>query len=111
MTDQVRTIDSPDRPRTLVRAVGELWAILSNRRKAQFYALLLVMIAASVAEVFSLGMIVPFLAALTDPGRVLHHPLLHPLTTLFPEITPTQLVTSLAIAFCIATLLAGIVRI
>lgn len=57
-----------------IQVLGRLWHHLPARRKHQFIALGLLMALSALAEAISLGAIIPFLAALADPARVLQHP-------------------------------------
>ena len=44
-----------------------IWGHLSRRRRLQFCLLLVVMLASGVAEMLSLGAVLPFMAVLSDP--------------------------------------------
>ena len=55
-----------------------LWEHFSPRRKGQFALLLILMVLVSFAEVLSLGAIVPFLAALTNPKQIFELPIAQP---------------------------------
>jgi ATP-binding cassette subfamily B protein len=94
----------------LGKAIVRLWRTLSRRRRVQFYVLVVCMILASFAEVFSLGMIVPFLAALTAPDRVLSNGIVQQILHFVPWIDRSNIVVWLAAAFCVFTLLAAILR-
>ena len=52
----------------------ELWSFLSKKRRRQFWLVVCVMLFASVAEIFSLGAVLPFLGAITSPEMVFQHP-------------------------------------
>ena len=56
-----------------------LWGHLSLRRRIQLGLLLVVMLASGVAELVSLGAVVPFLAVLSDPERLWQHELVQDL--------------------------------
>ena len=47
-----------------------LWAHLSRQRKKEFYALIFLMVFASISELISIGAIFPFLAALINPASL-----------------------------------------
>lgn len=96
--------------RSVSTAVYRLWLTLSRKRKSQLVVVVLVMVAASFAEVFSLGMVVPFLAALTAPAQILDNPIASHVLRLFPLVGQGDLVWWLALIFCAATLLSGIIR-
>ena len=68
------------------------------------------MIAASFAEVISIGAVVPFLAVLTDPQRVFFHPSADPIIRILNLTDPSELVFPIVIAFGCAALVAGSIR-
>ena len=87
-----------------------LWHHLSDRRKKQFWLLLILMIVASLAEAISVGAVLPFLGVLTAPEYVYQHSSMQPLIQ-FLEITDaSQLVFPLTTIFIIAALVAGLIR-
>jgi len=87
-----------------------LWYHLNRRRQIQFGALLLLMIFASFAEIISIGSILPFLAVLTTPNKVFAYPNAQPIIQVLAIDTPEQLLLPLTIAFALAALVAGSVR-
>lgn len=70
----------------------------------------MLMIIASFAEILSIGAILPFLAVLTTPSRVFAHPVAQPLIQALGISSPGQLLLPLTIAFGLAVLIAGSVR-
>jgi ABC-type multidrug transport system fused ATPase/permease subunit len=88
-----------------------MWRFLSTRRKQQFSILLMLMIIASLAEVVSVGAVLPFLGVLTAPEAVYQHALIQPLIKFFEISEPKQLILPLSIIFIIATMFAGLVRV
>ncbi len=80
------------------------------RRKIQLGLLFLLMIAASIAELISIGAVLPFLGALTSPDTVFGHPVAQPLVNALGLTTPEQLLAPLTIFFGLAALVAGGVR-
>ena len=72
--------------------------------------LLVLMVAASVAEIVSLGALLPFLGVLTAPERVFAYPAVKPLIDTFGLTSPAQLLLPLTVAFAVAVLLAGAMR-
>lgn len=95
---------------SLLGAIRRLWRTLNARRRTQFYVLIVCMVLASFAEVFSLGMIVPFLAALTAPDVVLDNGLVQQILNWAPFIDRSNIVLWLAGAFCVFTLVAAVFR-
>jgi ABC-type multidrug transport system fused ATPase/permease subunit len=83
----------------------------SKRRRFQFFLLLCLMIISAFAEVVSLGSVLPFLAMLTAPERVLHHSAFKNINKAFEITSADQLMLPLTILFIIAALIAGGIRI
>lgn len=87
-----------------------LWRHISLRRRGQFGLLLLLMILASFAEILSIGAVFPFLAVLTSPEHVFAHPAAQPIIQALGLTAPGQLLLPLSIAFGVAALVAGAMR-
>ena len=76
----------------------------------QLFFLLILIILASFAEVFSLGAVVPFLGVLTDPERVFSLPALQPLIHGLGFTEPKQLLLPVSLAFVIAAIVSNAIR-
>lgn len=87
-----------------------LWLHLNLRRRMQLGLVFLLMIVAALAEVASIGAVLPFLGALTAPDRVYDHPLAQPMVQALGIVEPQQLMLPMTVVFCLAALVAGIVR-
>jgi ABC-type multidrug transport system fused ATPase/permease subunit len=87
-----------------------LWDHISRRRRFQFALLLVLMVCASLAEILSIGAVLPFLAVLTDPARVYAHTAAQPIIKAMSLTEPHQLLLPLTIAFGLAALIAGAIR-
>ena len=68
------------------------------------------MIIASLAEIISIGAILPFLGILTAPEQVYQYPLMQPVIQILALTEPRQLILPLTILFITAALLAGVIR-
>lgn len=90
--------------------IAILWRHLTTRRQKQFSLLLILMIIASLAEVISIGAVLPFLGILTAPEHVYQHSLMQPIIQILALTEPKQLILPLTILFIIAALLAGVIR-
>jgi len=95
-----------------------LWAILSLRRQKQFSLLLGLIFLASLLEVVSIGLVLPFLGMLTSPEYIFNHPnaqifikLLESSFDIELILTPSQLILPMTIAFIGVTIIAASVRI
>jgi len=87
-----------------------LWHHLTKRRQKQFSLLLILMIIASLAEIISIGAVLPFLGILTAPEQVYQHSLMQPVIQILALTEPKQLILPLTILFITAALLTGIIR-
>lgn len=96
--------------RSLMTLLERLWKHVSMRRRVQFGLLLLLTIAASFAEVLSIGAVLPFLGVLTAPEMVFAHPVAQPFIALLGLNAPEQLLLPLTVAFSGAALLSGGMR-
>ena len=69
--------------KTFNQAIVSLWSHLKRPRKIQFAVLLALMMLASMAEMISIGAVVPFLGALINPEQVFNHPSAQPTLAFF----------------------------
>lgn len=94
----------------ITQLLARLWHYISPRRRGQFGLLLVLMILASFAEIISIGAVLPFLGVLTVPGRVFEHPAAQPFIQNMGFTSAGQLLLPLTIAFGLAALMAGAMR-
>ena len=100
--------DTTDRlPNLLVR----LWRHLPRRRKNQLVPLIGLMLVSALAEVVSLGAVIPFLGVLVAPDQVFNHHLVIDFAQYFGITSANQLILPLTVAFAAASLTAGAIRI
>lgn len=97
-------------PQELPKLLQGLWRHLSRRRQRQFVALSGLMLISAFMEVVSLGTALPFLAALTEPERVFDYPLVASKAQAWGITSADQLVLPLTVAFGLAALAAGAIR-
>jgi ABC-type multidrug transport system fused ATPase/permease subunit len=90
--------------------LGRLWFHISARRRHQFGLLLILMVFASFAEILSIGAVLPFLGALTDPGRLFGQSAAQPFIRALNLSSPDQLLLPVTIAFSLASVVAGSTR-
>jgi len=72
--------------------------------------LLILMFAASFAEILSIGAVLPFLAVLTAPERIFQLPAARPFINFIGFTSPNQLLLPLTIGFGLAALFSGAIR-
>ena len=77
----------------------------------QLLALLGFTLVASLAEVFSIGAVLPFLGVLTAPEKVFAHPYAQPLISRLHITSPEGLLLPATVLFCGAALLSAVIRI
>ena len=105
-------------PKTLVNSFMSVSSLLlklkdflSFKLKIEFFILVILMFISALAEVASIGLVVPFLTALTSPGKLLASPSLSFFFNLFSISNNTQLVTFLTLVFCSTIFLSAGIRI
>jgi ABC-type multidrug transport system fused ATPase/permease subunit len=94
----------------VTRLLFRLWHHIRPHRRRQFALLLIVILLASFAEILSIGAVLPFLSVLTAPDRIFAYPAAQPVVQLVGFTEPEQLLLPLTIAFGIAALIAGGMR-
>lgn len=95
---------------SLINNLRALLGCLPPRRRPQLVLLLGLMLSSAVAEVVSLGAIVPFLAILVDPVQALQKPLVADVVGAFGMTGSEDLRWQLTLMFAIAAVVAGVVR-
>ncbi len=103
-------MSSNHRNASMAMLLHQLWLHLGLRRRMQLGLVFLLMIVAALAEVVSIGAVLPFLGALTAPERVYTHPLAQPLVHALGLVKAEQLMLPLTLLFCGAALVTGAVR-
>jgi ABC-type bacteriocin/lantibiotic exporter with double-glycine peptidase domain len=102
-------MDSDPHP-SAIRSLHKLWGYFTLRRRLQLALLLLVMLSSGLAELVSLGAILPFLAVLTNPEQLWQQPWIQPLVLRVGFSQSQQLVLPAVIAFALAAVLAAVIR-
>ena len=92
------------------KEICSLGVLASKRRKFQFCILLILMLLAVAAELFSIGAVIPFLAVIAEPGKVFVSPIVQPLINVMSITSPDQLLFPITLIFCIAVLCASGLR-
>ena len=95
---------------SITQLLSRLWHHIRPRRRRQFGLLLVLMIFASLAEIFSIGAVLPFLGVLTAPERIFGYSAAQPLIQALELTQPEQLLLPLTAVFGLAALVAGAMR-
>jgi ATP-binding cassette, subfamily B, bacterial PglK len=88
-----------------------LWRHITGRRRKQLALLLFLMICTSLLEMLSVGSVLPFIGALTNPEHLFEIDNFQFIYRQFNITSADQLVLPFSIIFICATLFAGLVRI
>ena len=88
----------------------QIWRHVSNQRKKQFFYILILSIFSAFFEIVSLGTLLPFIAAMTDPSSIFNISWIKPLLIMLGINSPKEILLPLTIIFCIAVIIAGITR-
>jgi ABC-type multidrug transport system fused ATPase/permease subunit len=95
----------------LLSLLERLWVHISRERRVQLMALCALTMFSTIAEVVSLGMVLPFLGVLTAPDRIFVHPFAQGLINWFGLTEPKQLLFPLTLLFVLAAVVAGLTRV
>lgn len=95
---------------SLFPLLARLWSHLGRRRQRQFVLLTGLMLASALAEIVSLGAVLPFLGVLTAPDMVFNHPIVSSVARAWGITSADQLVLPLTVGFALAALVAGAIR-
>ena len=94
----------------ILSSLLRIWMHLSRRRKLQFWLVLGLMLISAIAEVVSLGSVLPFLGILIAPDRVINHPAVSGVLQSMGFTSADQLVLPLTLLFISVALIAGVIR-
>jgi len=84
---------------------------ISFKRKKQLVLLLVLMLLASVAEVMSIGAVLPFLGVLANPEAIYEYEFVQPLIAWLGVEEPKELLLPFTAIFALAAVVAGSMRI
>lgn len=88
-----------------------IWKKIKNKRKTQFYFLLILSITASFFEAFNIGMILPFLSVLSNPIDYFSDSRFEIFYELLNIESANQIILPITLLFVFITLLSGLIRI
>ena len=90
--------------------IQRLWLHLGKKWRIKFALLLVLMIIVSFVEVFTIGAVLPFLAALTSPKNLFEHALAQPFIQAMEISSADELLFPMTVLFVILTILAAFLR-
>jgi ATP-binding cassette, subfamily B, bacterial PglK len=92
-------------------ALKRLYGHFTQRRKYQFCLVLVLLLIGALAELATIGVVLPFLALLADPSGALNHPFVTLLLTNFGWHTKEQLLVPITLLFGSTAIITGVIRI
>ena len=95
---------------TLPSLIKRLWEHIDRRRKINFFILIIIMLLASIAEVISIGAVIPFLGIMTAPETVINLPYLQPILLYLEISSQSELLILFTLIFIVAAIFSGAMR-
>lgn len=99
-----------DKKNDLIYLIVKLWDKLAANRKRQFILLFALMVLTSLGEGISLGMVVPFLSVVLNPGSGKNIGYVGDLANFFNITEPHELVGCVAFLFGLMVIISGALR-
>jgi ABC-type multidrug transport system fused ATPase/permease subunit len=99
-----------DNNKALFSQLSRLWPHISYLRRKQLASFSVLLLLGTIAEVVSLGMVLPFLGVLTAPNEVYKHPWAQPIVSGLELTSPEQLLLPLSLLFALTAVLSGVTR-
>ena len=97
-------------PKNTFQLLIKIWSYISHKKKNQFLFIFILSIFTSFSEIISLGALLPFLAALTNPEILFDKTWMEPIIFYFDIKSSEELILPLTIIFIISILIAGLMR-
>ncbi|HWI88773.1 MAG TPA: ABC transporter ATP-binding protein [Sphingomicrobium sp.] len=88
----------------------ELYGTLTPQRRRQFYFVLVLMFAGALAELATIGAVLPFLSLLADPGRIGRIPALAAAFNAVGAVTNSERLLAATVLFILLAIIAALVR-
>ena len=95
----------------LTASILKLWSHLAAKRRLQCKLLLILMMVASIAEMFTITAVLPFLGVIATPEIVFNNPYVKPVNDLLNLESSEDLRLFITIGFVIIALIAGAIRV
>ena len=97
-------------PHSTRKVLVGIWGHLSRRRRLQLALLLVVMLFSAVAELLSLGAVLPFMTMLSNPQQLWEEPIVQEMAIKLGLTSASQLLLPAALMFALAAVLAAVIR-
>ncbi len=100
-----------DKEIRFINLVIRLWKKISTKRKIQFFLILILMILSAIAEVISIGTVIPFLSLLTNSQNFLENNQFRYFISFFGFDASRNLILLVTLVFISSALISGFIRI
>jgi ATP-binding cassette subfamily B protein len=94
-----------------IESINELWSYLSLRRKRQFFGIFILMILGSFAEFISIGLVMPFLGAITNPEIIFNNHYVQPFLQYFNIASEDEMLLPFVVLFSVFSIFSGMLRV
>jgi len=88
-----------------------LWCFISGKRKKQFIFLIMLSLLSALAEIVTIGLVIPFLAVLTNPNVIFEFELIVSLIRFLSISVESFNVLNMSIFFAAAAFISGAIRV
>ena len=89
----------------------KLWSNINTRRKFQIGFLVILMFFASIAEIISIGMVLPFLTVLTEPSRLFNNHYINHVLKIYGIVNADELLFFVTFLFIVVVIFSVSIRI
>ena len=89
----------------------KLWSNINTRRKFQIGFLVILMFFASIAEIISIGMVLPFLTVLTEPSRLFNNQYINHVLNIYGIVNADELLFFVTFLFIVVVIFSVSIRI
>jgi ATP-binding cassette, subfamily B, bacterial PglK len=96
---------------SILKSIRHLYGHISSKRKIQFLFLLILTIIVAFAEVVSIGSIIPFIGALTNPDYIYNHEMAQPFFLGLGLNDSSQILLPLTVIFVFLVVAATLLRV
>ena len=88
-----------------------LWSFISSKRKRQLFLLIILSLFSALAEIITIGLVIPFLSILTNPQVMMDFDFSRNIINFFEIDIMNLSVLTVSVTFGLAALLSGLIRI
>lgn len=91
--------------------MNKLWKYLNDKIKYKFAYLMILMIGSSIAEVISIGAVIPFLGVMTEPEKIYKMEFVRPVLNFLNITSVHSLLLPITLIFILIIVISGLLRV